>query len=93
MLERNYSFFHLCMLFCRYVMFQNSILSKPKWGAQAVVRGARPPVATALNEAHPPMKVMLACHKSLLLTFWYIAGEKSKVAQKFKSEQAYLHPI
>ena len=27
---------------------ENSTLSKPKWGAQAAIRGARPPVATAL---------------------------------------------
>ena len=26
------SFFHYCMLSCRYVMLQKSILSKPKWG-------------------------------------------------------------
>ena len=35
----------------RYVMFQKRVLGKPKWGAQAVVRGARFPcfpVATAL---------------------------------------------
>ena len=43
MFERYYS----CSIiaYCRYVMFQKRILSKPKWGgAQAVVRGgARPP--------------------------------------------------
>ena len=43
MFKRNYSFLHHCLLFCRYVMFQKRILSKPKRGAQAVVRGARPP--------------------------------------------------
>ena len=36
MLERYYSFFHRCLLSCRYVMFQKRILSKSKWGAQAV---------------------------------------------------------
>ena len=52
MFEPNYCFFHHWLLFCRCVMFQqNSILSKPKWGAQAAVRGDTPlwtPVATAL---------------------------------------------
>ena len=42
MFERCYSFFHYCLLFCRYVMFQKRILSKPKWGAKAIVRRARP---------------------------------------------------
>ena len=54
MFRRNYSFLHHCLLFCRYVMFQKRILSKPKWGAQAVVRGARPlgpPIATAQQSA------------------------------------------
>ena len=40
------------LLSCRNVMLQKSILSKPKWGAQAVVWGARPPappVATGLH--------------------------------------------
>ena len=42
------------MTFLRKRILSNmSILSKPKWGAQAVVRGARPflgpPVATALG--------------------------------------------
>ena len=31
------------MLSCRYLMPQKSILSKPKWGAQAFVRGHGPP--------------------------------------------------
>ena len=52
MFENYYSFFHYFLLSCRYVMLQNSILSKPKWGAQAVVRGGTAPlgptVATAL---------------------------------------------
>ena len=51
MFEHYYFFFHYCMLSCRYVMFQKRILSKRKWGAQAVVMGARPPglpVATVL---------------------------------------------
>ena len=44
MFEHYYSFFHYCMLSYRYLIFQKRILSKPKWGAQAVVRGgARPP--------------------------------------------------
>ena len=47
----NYSFFHYCLLSCRYVMLKKSILSKPKWGAHAVVRGVwrpGPTVATTL---------------------------------------------
>ena len=43
MFKRNYSFLHHCRLFCRYVMFRKRILIKPKWGAQAAVRGALPP--------------------------------------------------
>ena len=39
MFKRNYSFLHYCQLFCRYVMLQKRILSKPKWGAQAAARG------------------------------------------------------
>ena len=53
MLENDYSFFHYCVLSCRYAMLQKSILNEPKWGAQAVVRGGGdgtpgPTVATAL---------------------------------------------
>ena len=47
MFETYYSFFHYCLLSCRYVMFRSRILSKPKWGAQVVVTGGgggvRPP--------------------------------------------------
>ena len=32
MFKRYYSFFHYCLLSCRYVMFQKRILCKPKWG-------------------------------------------------------------
>ena len=39
--ERYYSFFHYRLLSCRYVMLKKSILSKPKWRAQAVVRGGQ----------------------------------------------------
>ena len=49
MFERYYSFFHCCMLSCRYVMFRKRFLSKPKWGAKAAFRGPRPPGATALG--------------------------------------------
>ena len=45
MFERYYS----CSIiaYCRYVMFQKRILSKPKWGgAQAVVRGGKAPLAS-----------------------------------------------
>ena len=45
MCERYYSFFYYCLLSCRYVMFQKRVLSKPKWGAQAVVRGGTAPLA------------------------------------------------
>ena len=52
MFKNYYSFSHYCVLSCRYVMLQKVILSKPKWGAQAVVRGGTAPlgptVATAL---------------------------------------------
>ena len=52
MFENYYSFFHYCLLSCRYAMIQKSILNEPKWGgAQAVVRGDGAPgliVATAL---------------------------------------------
>ena len=30
---------------------------------------------------------------TMLLTFWYTAGEKLDVGEKFKSEQIYLHLI
>ena len=43
MFKRNYSFLYHCLLFFRYVMFQKCILSEPKWGAQAAVRGHVPP--------------------------------------------------
>ena len=44
MFENYYSFFHYCLLSCRYAMIQKSILNEPKWGgAQAVVRGGRRP--------------------------------------------------
>ena len=39
MFENYYSFFHHCRSSSRYVMLQKSISSKPRWGAQAVVRG------------------------------------------------------
>ena len=55
MFKRNYFFLHHCLLFCRYVMFQKRILSKPKWGAQAAVRGGTAPqgpsIATAQQSA------------------------------------------
>ena len=58
MFERHYSFFHYCLLSCRYVMFQKRIPSKAIWGAQAVVRGggtaptAPSTVAKALGKSH-----------------------------------------
>ena len=43
MFENHYSFFHYCLLSCRYVILHNSILSKTEWGAQADVgRGTAP---------------------------------------------------
>ena len=42
MFERNHSFFHHCLLSCVTRCFKNSTLRKPKWGAQAVVRGHGP---------------------------------------------------
>ena len=45
MFERYYSFFHYCLLSCRYVVLRKSILSEPKWGgAQAVVKGGTAPL-------------------------------------------------
>ena len=38
MSESYYSFFHYCLLSCRYVVFRKRILSEPKWGAQAAVK-------------------------------------------------------
>ena len=43
MFKRNHSFLHHCLLFCRYVMFHERILSKPKWRVQAAVRGGHGP--------------------------------------------------
>ena len=37
--ESCYSFIHYFLLSSLYVMFQKRILTKPKWNAQAVVRG------------------------------------------------------
>ena len=58
MFKRNNSFLHHCLLFCHYVIFQNRILNKAKWGAQAAVRGGThpqppppPPIATAQQSA------------------------------------------
>ena len=45
MFERYYSFFHCC-LFPVVLSLRNVLkrfLNKPKWGAQAVVRGTQPP--------------------------------------------------
>ena len=42
--KRYYFFFHYCLLSCRYVMFQKSILSKPKQGGhKQLLGGKRPP--------------------------------------------------
>ena len=43
MFERNYFFFHHCLLFCRCVMFQKQYFEQAKMG------GHGPPVATALH--------------------------------------------
>ena len=47
MFERKYSFFHHCLLSCRYVMFQKQYfkLTKVGGGAQAVIRGSAAPLA------------------------------------------------
>ena len=45
MFERNYSFFHHCMLSCRYVMFQKQYFELYEMGEG---EGHGPPVATAL---------------------------------------------
>ena len=52
MFENYYSFFHYCLLSCRYAMIQKSILNEPKWGGhkQSFVGDGAPGliVATAL---------------------------------------------
>ena len=52
MFENYYSFFHYCLLSCRYAMLQKSILNEPKWGGgkQSFVRDGAPGLilATAL---------------------------------------------
>ena len=52
MFENYYSFFHYCLLSCRYAMIQKSILIEPKWGGhkQSFVGDGAPGliVATAL---------------------------------------------
>ena len=52
MFENDYSFFHYCLLSCRYAMLQKSILSESKWGGHKQSlegEGAPgPTVATAL---------------------------------------------
>ena len=52
MFENYYSVFHYCLLSCRYVMLQKSILSEPKWeGHKQSLAGdgaPGPTVATAL---------------------------------------------
>ena len=45
--KRYYFFFNYCLLSCRYVMLQKRTPSKPKWGAQAVVKGGMAPLAPA----------------------------------------------
>ena len=45
MFKRNYFFLHHCLLFCRYVMFQKRILSKPKWGHKQPLGGDTAPQA------------------------------------------------
>ena len=59
MFEHYYFFFHYCMLSCRYVMFQKRILSKRKWGAQAVVMGARPPGLPVLYHGYTMVNFMV----------------------------------
>ena len=42
MFKRNYSFFHHCLLSCRYVMFKSNIFSQPKWGHKRRLGGYGP---------------------------------------------------
>ena len=50
MFERNYFFFHHCLSFCRYVMFQKQYFELSEMGgAQTVVRGGTAPVAPRSN--------------------------------------------
>ena len=59
MFERYYSFFHDCLLFCRYVMFQKRILSKPKWGAEAIFGSNTAPLALRSNGTGPTLCIKL----------------------------------
>ena len=52
MFERYYSFFHYCVLSCRFVMFQKCILCKPKWGGHSPPGS---PVAMALGVVTPKL--------------------------------------
>ena len=68
--ERNYSFFYYCLLSCRCVMLQKSILSKLKWRDTAPLT---PSVATALcprledSTIFEPLKLRITINRQLLL--------------------------
>ena len=62
MFENYYSFFHYCLLSCRYAMLQKSILNEPKWGGghkQSFVGDGAPglivasALATTTKNDHP----------------------------------------
>ena len=63
MFERNYFFFHRCLLSCRCLMFRKQYfnLNKPKREGTTAVRRAWLPVATALYWNKALMTTPLLC--------------------------------
>ena len=61
---RNYSFLHHYLLFCRNVMFQKRILRKPKWGAQAAVRGGTAPPGPPWRRHSNQLNSVNTCSRS-----------------------------
>ena len=51
MFENYYSFFHYCLLSCRYAMLRKRFLNEPKWGGTTSLGGDGAPgltIATAM---------------------------------------------
>ena len=70
MFENYHSFFHYCLLSCRYVVLEKSILNGPKWGVQAVVGGngaPGPTVATAPSGPTVPMALATSTKNDTLV--------------------------
>ena len=80
MFENYYSFFHYCLLSCRYAMLQKSILNESKWGAQAVVRGGRRPWPHRSDGTGYQYKKMIPQ--------WLILGTHGKKQQSHTSNQS-----